>query len=299
MSDSNSRFDPYTGDPIPDDTSDNNIPTPNPDGQNDSFTQNTNSVTPDQNNAAEFTDSTWNTGSSASSANGNNLYHTSNPYYSQPHNVNQAYDSAPNTSEQQDHNNAPDFTNDKGRNPYPDPSDINFGYNNADTYTSGSPQQSEPYQTQYNPYTGQPISNTAPDNKKQDNKAHNFSIVALACGIGSIVTAFLTFCCCPFLSIIAGIVGIVFGVLAKNSFGERSSMAFVGIITSIIGLVLTVLIVIFGLVLCTSGSNSFWDEFDRYMENGMNDNNGFNFNSDSSDDYHDYSDDLYHYDGFY
>lgn len=67
-----------------------------------------------------------------------------------------------------------------------------------------------------------------------------FAIASLVMGILSILTS----CCCG-LGILMSILGIIFGcVQPKDEFNKKPSMAIVGIITSIIGILTGILIII-------------------------------------------------------
>lgn len=138
--------------------------------------------------------------------------------------------------------------------------------------TSGS--STAQSQTQYDPYTGQPINNAAsyqsnninPDAIRKDTTAKNLGIASLILGIVAIVSNLLWFCCCPFLTLISGIVAIILGCLAKDSQGNRSSLARAGIITGIIGLVICVIITVAFLLLAMSGESDFWDAFKQEFQ---------------------------------
>ena len=213
MSDSNMHFDPYTGDPIPDDT-----------------------------NTAE-------------------------------NNTNQTY-SNPDTAPVQDENSA-----------------SNHSYSAPEQPQYYNEYQLPPEQPQYNPYTGQPVNNasgaSSTEDAEKDRKANIYGTVSLITGIAAIIFSFCSTCCCPFISLVAGVVGIIFGCIAKNSMGIRKGTAVAGIITSIIGLVLMVILTIveFAYML---GSDDCWNEFQKEFRKSMNEYNNYN------DDY-DYDDDSFHY----
>ncbi|MBP3460742.1 MAG: DUF4190 domain-containing protein [Lachnospiraceae bacterium] len=85
-----------------------------------------------------------------------------------------------------------------------------------------------------------------------ENKSNTKSILALVFGI----LALLISCCCTYLGIILGIVGIVMAVLSKNdNDGKFSGMAIAGLICSILGIVISVVSII--LVLTGTVSNGF------------------------------------------
>ena len=78
-----------------------------------------------------------------------------------------------------------------------------------------------------------------------------FAIASLVMGILSILT-----CCCGIVGILFGILGIIFFcVQPKDSEGKRPSMATVGLILSIVGLVIALGFMIFGFV--AGGSDAY------------------------------------------
>lgn len=181
-------------------------------------------------------------------------------------------------------------------NPAPAPTDTSYNqYTDAaqpNQTAYSTPIQNE---TQYNPYTGQPMNHVNSDEaEEKDRKARIYGTVALIAGIASIVFSFCSLCCCPFLTIIAGVLGIIFGCLAKNSANTRIMSGTVGLITSIIGLVLCLLITVFMII---SGGDEFMDGFERGFKNGMG--NYYNYDNDSF--HHDNFDfdSLYKNDDFY
>ena len=82
-------------------------------------------------------------------------------------------------------------------------------------------------------------------NAQPEPVSNGFAIASLVMGILSIIT-----CCCYFLSILFGILGIIFScVQPKDSEGKKPTMATVGLILSIIGVVIGLSIIIFNVVL--------------------------------------------------
>ena len=78
-----------------------------------------------------------------------------------------------------------------------------------------------------------------------------FAIASLVMGILSILT-----CCCWIISIIFAVLGIIFFfVQPKDSEGNRPTMATIGLILSIVGLVVAIGLVVIGLV--SSGSDFY------------------------------------------
>lgn len=87
-------------------------------------------------------------------------------------------------------------------------------------------------------YTPQP-------EQPQKDGGHGLAIASLVVGIISILS-----CCCIYLSVILGVVGVVLAIISKSksSTGKMETMALIGMILSIIGLVLTIGYFVFGLV---------------------------------------------------
>ncbi len=83
-------------------------------------------------------------------------------------------------------------------------------------------------------------------NKRKDNTAHDLATSSLILGIVS--AAFSLLCCFGIfswaISIICGIVGIILGIIAKDSHGKREAMASAGIICSIAGIVISIIVII-------------------------------------------------------
>lgn len=84
--------------------------------------------------------------------------------------------------------------------------------------------------------------------ENNNNQGNGLAIASLVCGISSIILA----CCCNLLGIGAGIAGVITGIKSANEVGERSTMAKAGLITSIVGLVLSIILFILGVVYSTS-----------------------------------------------
>jgi cobalamin biosynthesis Mg chelatase CobN len=106
----------------------------------------------------------------------------------------------------------------------------------------GTPAQTNNYYTNNNVYSSEP-----------EEISKGFAIASLVMGI----LCFLT-CCCWFLSIIFGILGIIFYcVQQKDSEGKRPTQATIGLIFSIVGLVIAIGMLIFGLA--ASGSSWYQD----------------------------------------
>lgn len=79
-----------------------------------------------------------------------------------------------------------------------------------------------------------------------------FAIASLVMGILSIIS-----CCCGF-GILLGILGIIFGcVQQQDEYGKKPTMAIVGIILSVIGLVFGILIIVIYLLTGSIGSSIY------------------------------------------
>jgi len=81
-------------------------------------------------------------------------------------------------------------------------------------------------------------------------KSNNLGIASLILGISSTI-----FCWVPFLGIILGVLGIIFSVKQKKIFPNNINTA--GLVTSIIGLVLSFLYNIFWLIMISVLSTTF------------------------------------------
>lgn len=86
-------------------------------------------------------------------------------------------------------------------------------------------------------YEQQVVVNQAPEQKNSNTKA----ILALVFGILSLVIS----CCCTYLGIILGVVGIVLAVLSRQDNGGKfSGMAIGGMVCSIVAIVLSVVAIV-------------------------------------------------------
>ena len=108
------------------------------------------------------------------------------------------------------------------------------------------------------------IQSTNNDEMKKNKAASNFALASMIFGLISI---FSIFCCLPF--VFSGL-GIVFALLSKRSDLEMLKPAKTGIITSIIG-VISSLVVSIGIVLISlstlASENLTEDEWNKYYEN--------------------------------
>lgn len=100
---------------------------------------------------------------------------------------------------------------------------------------------------------------TAADKKRKDNTAHDLAAASLVLGVISVVFSLL--CCCGIfswiISIICGIIGIILGVMAKDSQGKREGMTIAGIICSIAGIVISILVIILVVVIYANSLKDF------------------------------------------
>ena len=132
----------------------------------------------------------------------------------------------------------------------------NYNYNSPNVNNNGYGD----YNSQYNP------SYQYQSNNLNDKQSSSKSIAGLVLGIISVV--FSLCCCCPYISglgAILGIVGLVLAILGKKEspYDGKSTAA---IILSAIGIVLGVLITIYALYCISNASNasqSYWENFLR------------------------------------
>jgi len=85
------------------------------------------------------------------------------------------------------------------------------------------------------------VTKSSPPALKKKRKDNHFGVASLALGILSILFSII-----PFLSLIAGILGIVFAVKQKKTWYSVSAKA--GLITSIVGIVITLVLMFFRLL---------------------------------------------------
>lgn len=118
------------------------------------------------------------------------------------------------------------------------------------------PQYGQPYQPpQYapQPQYGQPYQ--PPYAPPQKDKADGKSIASMVLGICSIA-----FCWVPILGLVAAVIGLVLGILARKN--NKSGIGLAGIITSSLGLAACVIYTIIWIVAIsavTTYYNGFWD----------------------------------------
>jgi hypothetical protein len=121
--------------------------------------------------------------------------------------------------------------------------DENNNFNENNNPTENTQTQPETYET----YSGNTYSSQY-TSTSQEPVPKGFAIVSLVLGIGGILTS----CCCGLGSVFC-IMGIIFGCIQeKGPDGTKPPQATAGIITSIVGLCLSILffvyLIIFGLM---------------------------------------------------
>ena len=98
-----------------------------------------------------------------------------------------------------------------------------------------------------------------PQYEEQPSGNRGMAIASLVVGILSILC-----CCCVYLSVILGIVGIVLAVLSRPKDGKFEGVAMGGLICSIVGLVLGVILIIVNVA--TQNSADYTQMMDMYMQ---------------------------------
>ncbi len=98
-----------------------------------------------------------------------------------------------------------------------------------------------------------------PQYEEQPSGNRGMAIASLVVGILSILC-----CCCAYLSVILGIVGIVLAVLSRPKDGKFEGVAMGGLICSIVGLVLGVILIIVNVA--TQNSADYTQMMDMYMQ---------------------------------
>ena len=89
------------------------------------------------------------------------------------------------------------------------------------------------------------------EEQPMDSTAKGMSIASLILGIVSIVC-----CCAYYIGITFSIVGLILGILAKKRITGKSSLALAGIITSSIGLAVSVIWLIIMIVAIVAGNTA-------------------------------------------
>ena len=129
-----------------------------------------------------------------------------------------------------------------GQNPY------NQGYNP----NMGQPNYNSPYmQNQYQNY-GNPYPYNNGFNMQPERKGSGLSIASMVLGIISLVTF-----CYFIVSIPCAVLSLIFGIVAKSKGSGGQGMALAGIITSSIGLLFTVLFIIYAISIGEATTNHY------------------------------------------
>lgn len=100
-------------------------------------------------------------------------------------------------------------------------------------------EQNNFYQDNTNVQAQAPVNNAAPTEKKTDVLA----IISLVCGILAIILS----CCSAYIGLVPGIAGIVLAIISKKQNG-KSGIATAGLICSIIGIVIAIIITVLGVL---------------------------------------------------
>lgn len=87
---------------------------------------------------------------------------------------------------------------------------------------------------------------------------HGYAVASLVLGICSIV-----FSCCTYVGIIVGIVGLVLAILARKA-GNEESICKAGLICSIVGLSLSIILLIVSLI--AAGSPAYQQFLDKLQQ---------------------------------
>ncbi len=136
------------------------------------------------------------------------------------------------------------------------------GQNQQDPY--GQPNGNTSYggQNQQTPLSGyaEPVYHQQYNNYNQE-ESQGFGIASMICGILALVT-----CCFWCLCIPLAVVSIVLGII-QISKGTAKGMSIAGIICSAVGLIMTVLLIVFGIVMnSSSGYQNFLHEYNDMLE---------------------------------
>lgn len=95
----------------------------------------------------------------------------------------------------------------------------------------------------------------------QKDPGHGLAIASLVLGILSILS-----CCCVYLAVILGVVGIVLAIISKSKSlaGKMETMATVGMILSILGVVIAVGMIIWSAAFAQSPA--YQEIMNQYMD---------------------------------
>jgi hypothetical protein len=129
--------------------------------------------------------------------------------------------------------------------------DNNFNNENVDLNKSQETNEFNGGNFNYTPQPEQP----------QKDPGHGLAIASLVLGILSILS-----CCCTYLAVILGVVGIVLAIISKSKSltGKMETMALIGMILSILGVVIAVAMIIWSLAF--SQTPAYQEMMNQYMD---------------------------------
>lgn len=148
--------------------------------------------------------------------------------------------------------------------------DNNFNENNEaldnSVNLSKEPENNMSQEVNDNQFNGGNSFNYTPQpNVNEPNPGHGLAIASLVLGIISIVS-----CCCVYLSVVAGVVGVVLAILSKNKSKDNKfeGLAMAGLVCSIIGVVISVGYIVYVIVMMQSPD--FMEFYQQLMEQNAN-----------------------------
>lgn len=111
-----------------------------------------------------------------------------------------------------------------------------------------------------NDFNGGNFNYTPQPEQPQKDAGHGLAIASLVLGILSIIS-----CCCWWLSVLLGVVGIVLAIISKSksSTGKMETLALVGLILSIIGAVLAIVYIVWAVAYMQT--SDYQDALDQIM----------------------------------
>lgn len=111
-----------------------------------------------------------------------------------------------------------------------------------------------------NNFNNETFNYTPQPEQPQKDPGHGLAIASLVLGILSILS-----CCCVYLAVILGVVGIVLAIISKSKSlaGKMETMATVGMILSILGVVIAVGMIIWSVAF--SQTPAYQEMMNQYM----------------------------------
>ena len=106
--------------------------------------------------------------------------------------------------------------------------------------------------------------NYQPQVNYEDKRSSGFATASIVLGIVAIATS-----CCIYSALICGALSIIFALLSRGGELTMSSNAKIGLTLGIIGLVITILIYTFAIILLISNSGGiepFFQEYDKVLQ---------------------------------